>query len=456
MGEWSIIKYSSLSNKLRLEAEYYQNRYLVVEEHLKSLNAEKLTQYTKKITDGTHYTPHYVEKGIKFYSATNVKENYFDISDKFKYISKKEHLSLYKRCNPEPGDILIRKVGVGPRWSCVIPQTISEDFSIFVSVALLKIKNTLISPYYLSTFINCYHGQNQLLRVQKGASQPDLHLEDIAELRVPRFGDKLEYQVEELVIKGLEKQELSRSLYAQAKELLEKELGLDQLVTDKRIYSVSAFANISRSHRLDAQHFQSKFTDLIKHLSNFPCEKIKNIRIYNRRGIQPDYIENGSIDVVNSQHIGKMHLKYDSLQKTSERFFLKCPEGHIQENDLLIYTTGAYIGQTNVFLQNTPALASNHVNILRIQPEIDPIYMTMVFQSVVGKFQTEMHSRGSAQVELYPSDIDKFSVPIIPSETQKKIGDLVRNSLIAENESKQLLEQAKKRVVDLIEGVIEG
>jgi len=168
--------------------------------------------------------------------------------------------------------------------------------------------------------------------------------------------------------------------------------------------------------------------------------------------MQPKYIEGGSIDVVNSQHIGKMHLQYDSFQKTSESMFYKSTEGHIQENDLLIYTTGAYVGQTNVYLKNIPALASNHVNILRIHSNIDPVYMGLVFQSKIGEFQTEMHSRGSAQAELYPSDIDKFIVPILAPKIQKDIGDLVRNSLNAENESKVLLKQAKKLVEDLIVG----
>ncbi|PQP85505.1 hypothetical protein, partial [Paenibacillus sp. AR247] len=72
--------------------------------------------------------------------------------------------------------------------------------------------------------------------------------------------------------------------------------------------------------------------------------------------------------------------------------------------------------------------------------------------SMIGEYQTEMYARGSAQAELYPSDIDKFLVPILPDDIQQFIGELVQESLIAEFESKQLLELAKKRVEDFIEG----
>jgi type I restriction enzyme, S subunit len=82
--------------------------------------------------------------------------------------------------------------------------------------------------------------------------------------------------------------------------------------------------------------------------------------------------------------------------------------------------------------------------------------MAMVFQSVVGQFQTQKHSRGSAQAELYPNDIDKFVVPILPFEQHTIIGDLVRESLVKQRESARLLEQAKNRVEQLIEEAVQS
>jgi restriction endonuclease S subunit len=121
---------------------------------------------------------------------------------------------------------------------------------------------------------------------------------------------------------------------------------------------------------------------------------------------------------------------------------------------LLIYTKGAYIGRTNVYLSNAPALASNHVNILRLNPGIDAAYMALVFQSVIGKFQTQKHARGSAQAELCPNDIDRFMVPLLSLSKQIAIGDLVRNNLEKKQESKRLLNQAKTRVEQLIEEAV--
>jgi restriction endonuclease S subunit len=226
---------------------------------------------------------------------------------------------------------------------------------------------------------------------------------------------------------GLRKESIS--LYKQAQHLLESELGLDKLSFQKPVGYTARFSELEESHRSDAQHYQPRFTQLLNHLAGFSLNRIRDIRTCNRRGLQPVYVENGPIDVVNSQHIGPQHIDYDGLQKTSEAAFAASAEGHIQNNDLLIYTTGAYIGRTNVYLSNAPALASNHVNILRLNSDIDAAYMALVFQSIVGQFQTQKHARGSAQAELYPADIDRFVVPLLNSTKQIAIGYLIRNSL---------------------------
>jgi len=160
---------------------------------------------------------------------------------------------------------------------------------------------------------------------------------------------------------------------------------------------------------------------------------------------------NGDIDVINSQHLGPTHIDYEGLAKTSDKSFASAPEAHIQKNDLLIYTTGAYIGRTNVYLSDAPAMASNHVNIIRLKPGIDAAYMALVLQSIVGQFQTQQHARGSAQAELYPRDIEKIIVPKISTSTQQKISKLIQESFCFRKESKKLINDAKRKVEEMIE-----
>lgn len=103
------------------------------------------------ITDGTHKTPNYIEKGVPFLSVKNISKGFFDLSD-VKYISLEEHNKLIKRAKPEFGDILICRIGTLGK---AIKISLEFEFSIFVSLGLLKPKVKIISDY-LVYFLNSY------------------------------------------------------------------------------------------------------------------------------------------------------------------------------------------------------------------------------------------------------------------------------------------------------------
>ncbi len=113
----------------------------------KDWECKKLADICTSITDGTHYTPKYVHKGIPFYSVENVtKDNFVNT----KYISEIEHNKLVKRCNPEKGDILLTRIG-----SIGNAKLIDWDVkaSIYVSLALLKLKMST-NKFYITQYTN--------------------------------------------------------------------------------------------------------------------------------------------------------------------------------------------------------------------------------------------------------------------------------------------------------------
>ncbi len=90
------------------------------------------------------------------------------------------------------------------------------------------------------------------------------------------------------------------------------------------------------------------------------------------------------------------------------------------------------------------------MNILRIKNE-NPIYVSFVMNSVLGRLQTEKLSAGSAQQELYPKDIDNFLIPFIKKESEVVICNKVLESLHLQQQSQRLLEAAKQAVEMAIE-----
>lgn len=114
-------------------------------------------------------------------------------------------------------------------------------------------------------------------------------------------------------------------------------------------------------------------------------------------------------------------------------------------------TGGGTLGRAAPYLFDEPAVPDNHVTILR-SDDLDPVYLSLYLNSAAGQLQVEMFQRGtSGQLELYPFDIRKFLVWPAPESLQRELRGLHDQAAAAERESKQLLEQAKSRVEQLIE-----
>lgn len=179
----------------------------------------RLFDISNIITDGTHKTPKYVDSGIPFLSVKNVRPFKINDSD-IKYITAEESKVINLRCNPEIGDILYTKVGATYGYAAQID--LDYDFSIFVSLALIKpVKQYFISSY-AEIVLNSEIVFQQAREKISGIAVPDLHLIEIKDFRIPL--PPLEEQTEivrrvKLAFEKLDKIELR---YQKAKEYSDK------------------------------------------------------------------------------------------------------------------------------------------------------------------------------------------------------------------------------------------
>ena len=142
-----------------------------VEKHLKEV--------CEKITDGTHQTPKYFDEGVVFLSSRNVTSGTIDW-DRIKYIDTKQHLEMHKRVAPRRNDILLAKNGTTGVAAIVDRDT---TFDIYVSLALLRAL-PVMRPRFLLHFINSPAAKVQFNKRLKGVGVPNLHLEEIREVRL--------------------------------------------------------------------------------------------------------------------------------------------------------------------------------------------------------------------------------------------------------------------------------
>ena len=105
--------------------------------------ARPLEEICSLITDGTHQTPRYVEEGMTFLSAQNVKPFRF-LPEVHRKVSKEDYTGYTAKNKPTRGDVLLTRVGASIGEAAMIDQDI--EFAIYVSVALLRPHGSVVLP----------------------------------------------------------------------------------------------------------------------------------------------------------------------------------------------------------------------------------------------------------------------------------------------------------------------
>ena len=148
----------------------------------KNIPLIKLGNIATKITDGVHFRPKYTESGVPFISVTNVTSKKLDFYN-CKFVSPEDHQKFVARCKPELGDILYTKVGATYGRACIVDD--KREFSLYVSVALIKPIQNIVTPFYLKAVLNSSFVKHQADKSVKGAGVPDLHLIEIKKFDIP-------------------------------------------------------------------------------------------------------------------------------------------------------------------------------------------------------------------------------------------------------------------------------
>ncbi len=123
-----------------------------------------LRSVSLKITDGTHKTPTYVDKGVPFVSVKDFSAGRLDLSDT-RFIPQSEHEALRKRCDPRRGDILLARIGT--LGKAVIVDT-DVEFSLFVSVGMIRFDHANINPLFFRMVLNSPFVEAEFDRIKIG------------------------------------------------------------------------------------------------------------------------------------------------------------------------------------------------------------------------------------------------------------------------------------------------
>ena len=170
----------NLKNAKELFESYLQG---VFEKKGDGWETDKFVNLCNLITCGVAATPKYVDEtvGVPFLSAQNVRDGEV-VLDKFKYISKEFHRELTKKNKPQKGDILYSRVGAKYGEAGVVEHDF--EFSVYVSVTLIKPKPEKLDNYFLKHLLNSPTIKEVARKSISSSGVPNLNVKDVREFLI--------------------------------------------------------------------------------------------------------------------------------------------------------------------------------------------------------------------------------------------------------------------------------
>jgi len=450
MITYSIIQKSQLEGARRIDAEYYQPEYLQYIDQLQHFELHPLDSLTSKIDVGfvSSMVSHFQSEGIPLLRTQNVQEFLIDPENDVVYIDEEFHNKL-RKSQVFPGYLLLARsgsignVGVVPDK---FPITNSAD------IILIKVSTDRLIPEFLAAFLNSKYGRFQVERGSSGGLQGHINLYSLEKLQVPITRKRFQEEVKNLVLSGLNLIEESKRLYDQADALLLEELALKDVQVEEDLSFIVNLSDVNNVSRADADYFQPKYEKLISKLELKAVNKLEDFVKDYSTGFpfkSENYQEDG-IPLIRINNIKKGFIDLSDTAYLSDRDYSLSPKDIAKSGDVVLSMSGT-IGMSAVIPVDVPKCSVNQ-RILRFSSKnIDSDYLVLVLNSIVGFYQLERIGTGGVQTNISYRDIQNILIPVLPKSTQEKIAELVRKSHEARKKSKELLEEAKRKVEDMIE-----
>ncbi len=455
MAVWQIISAKELSFGLRMDPEFYQPKYFELEKNIKPFS-KSLKTVVGHLNTGK--TPKYYEEKD---TVPVIRSG--DLDNLFLNEYTPNLLRTYeenKGINLSFGDILISAIGRGSigKVSLYVGNGLSTTVSEVIALQDLK-----IDKYFLTAFLSSNYGKSQIDRQITG-STGQLHLirQYLENILIP-VNLKTKKIIKELYVSAQKSLDIASTLYPEAETELLKRMEWNKINIKHILHYRKTSDDVLSNERIDPEFYQPKFTNLIKHLKTLGSKKVRDFCSIPNRGVQPLYDKNGKILVINSKHLGPTEIDIQTVKKTTREFYDEgtTKKALLKKYDVLMYSTGAYVGRTNIYLEDALGIASNHVTIIRPDNKIcNPAYLALFLNSPAGLMQTNQQASGSAQREIYPQDINKYEV-FVPEKNgrpdldwQNKLANKIIQSYEAKSKARKNLQKAKELIEDEIKKLI--
>jgi hypothetical protein len=461
MATWATEQAANITSAARWDAEFFVNPYNGFLEDLFSRWGAwvSLDDASVKLTSGHTPYHHDVSEGDTPFVTVECVDPLGINFGKTKRIWAHQASGELARVCVKKGDVLItikRRIGN----SCPVVEDLGL-LAVNQDVVVMTPKGGM-NPSFISAVLNSRVGKFQALRLSTEQMNPYINVETLGKVLVPLVEGDVQRKIANVVEERLAALKRCEDAYREAEAELLDRLGWDTLQSQPAELSYEcSFSSLNGNARVDAEFFQPKNARLRERLEQRGAAELASVQISAAKGITPEYDDEGDCLAVNSQHLGPQGIDYANLNRVRRSFFdtvAKTP-ACVRRGDVLTYATGAYVGRTNAWLIDEPAVAGIDCLITRVNEKLcSPGYLALFLNSPAGQAQAIRAASGSAQRHIYLRDMEKFLIFLpqgkdgkVDLAWQQHLAAKVEASVAARATASAKLEEATRLVEEALQ-----
>jgi type I restriction enzyme, S subunit len=450
----SIASLSEAFKYDRIDADFFKLDYKNSSIRASSKKNDFLFQIAH-ISDGNHLkvAEEFIKyPGVRYLRGQDLSTDMMLSDRNIVYISEILFQSL-KRSHIHKDDILITIVGANTGLVGLV-YSAPDKLIASCKLGIIRPQGSILSGY-LYSFLASHYGQSQILRSIRGGGQTGLILPDLKQIQIVRCSEAFERSTHRITYNGHKLIEQSRNIYYQADKILLSKLGLVEWMPKHPLSFIKNFSDTQNSERIDAEYFQPIYEEVVKSIkASKNYSKLGDI-VSIKKCIEPGseaYQESG-IPFLRVSNLSKFGINNDNQQYIPETLYESLKTYQPKKGEILLSkdaTPGIAYYLKDALRNTIPSSGILRVTV-KDPDRIYPAYLTLVLNSAVVQKQIERDAGGSIINHWLVDQVKDTLIPILPVSVQKKIAEKVDQSFSDRNQSKHLLDIAKRGVEIAIE-----
>ena len=439
---------SMISQENRWGAEFYDPKFL------KPLNKAYKWVRIGKILNMCQYglSRAMNDEGIgkPIYRMNEIENLFLSEPQKFVRVDDKE----YREFRLSKDDILFNRTNSFEFVGRTGILKHSQD-AVFASY-LVRIRpdRNLILPEFLTVYLNTKFGVGQIKRrAMPSINQTNVSASELKRIPIPLLPMPKQEQIAALVNNAAAHREDAKTLYRDAEESLEVELGLDKLKITHPVGYEARLSEIRAAKRFDGEYFKPSFRQVVKCVTNYRYgyePLLRNVQEI-RPNVDPSQQPEKTFQYV---ELADINASLGLVMSASEVLGKEAPSRArrtITKDDVIISAVAGSIDKAALVGEKyANALAST--GFFQFRSDVyNPRFLLVLLRCRSTRMQLEREATGGILSAVSQRRLRHVVIPIIPKELQDEIAQKVGESHAAYREAETLLEKAKRCVEELIE-----